>query len=146
MLVSHEDDDLEDRGFSASVAYDRDPSSSRGLSLSLRQETGGQSSGGLEALFAPTPFEDHTAVGNGTGNRWKLEVAYGLPVLGGRFMGSPHAGFSHSADARDWTVGWRLVPESSGAPDVSFGPKAVRREAAGESPKHVLGFEFTGRW
>ncbi|MDE2876893.1 MAG: hypothetical protein OXQ93_15740, partial [Gemmatimonadota bacterium] len=142
-LVSHGNGDLEDRGFSASLAYDREPSSGRGLSLRLSRDRG-TSTGGLDALFAPTLLEDRDA-GTGTGGRWKLEGAYGLPAFGGRYTGSPHAGVGIGQDVRDWTVGWRWAPEGT-APDVSFGLKAVRRENHGNSPEHVLGFEFTGRW
>ena len=145
-LVSHGNDDLEDRGFSASVAYDREPSTERGLSLRLVRDRG-TAAGGLEALFAPTPLEDRDA-GNGTGERWNLEAAYGLPAFGGRYTGSPHAGVGIGGDdgnLRDWTVGWRWSPEGT-APDVSFGLRAVRREGDGTSPENVLGFELTGRW
>ena len=145
-LVSHGNDDLEDRGFSASVAYDREPSTERGLSLRLARDRG-TAAGGLEALFAPTPLEDRHA-GNGTGERWNLEAAYGLPAFGGRYTGSPHAGVGiggGDGKTRDWTVGWRWSPEGT-APDVSFGLRAVRREGDGTSPENVLGFELTGRW
>ena len=54
-LLAHEDDDLEDRGISAALAFDPAPATGRGLSLSLRQEFGGQASGGLDALFNPAP-------------------------------------------------------------------------------------------
>ncbi|MYG67904.1 MAG: hypothetical protein F4206_14435, partial [Gammaproteobacteria bacterium] len=144
-LVSHEDDDLRDRGFSASVAYDPDPSSGLGPSLHLRQERGGQSSGGLDALFTSTPLEDR-GTGNGTGGTWGMEAAWGLPVLGGRFTGSPHAGFGYSENSREWTFGWRVAPESSGARDVSFGLKAVRQESRGEAPRHAIGLEMSLRW
>ena len=144
-LVSHEDDDLEDRGFAGSLSYDPAPSSGRGLSLQLRQETGGQSEGGLDVLFAPTPLADRTGGGAST-SRWTMEAAYGLPAYGGRYTGSPHAGLGISGDSRDWSVGWRVSPEGESVPDISFGVKATRRESGTESPSHVLGFEFTGRW
>ncbi len=144
-LVSHEDDDLEDRGFSGSLSYDPTPSSGRGLSLQLRQETGGQSKGGLDALFAPTPLADRTGGGAST-SRWTMEAAYGMPAWGGRYTGSPHAGLGVSGDARDWSVGWRVSPEGESVPDISFGVKATRRESGTEAPAHVLGFEFTARW
>ncbi|MDE0714119.1 MAG: hypothetical protein OXI10_04505, partial [Gammaproteobacteria bacterium] len=82
----------------------------------------------------------------GTVGTWSMEAAWGLPVLGGRFTGSPHLGFGHSANSREWTLGWRVAPESSGARDVSFGLKAVRRESRGEATRHAAGFEMSVRW
>ncbi len=144
-LITHEADDLEDRGFAASLAFDPDPASERGLSLALRQEMGGQAEGGLDALFRADPLEDRTGSGE-TAARWTVEAAYGFPALGGRFTGSPHAGFGFMGDGRDVTVGWRLSRVSSGVPDLSFGVRATRRESMGTAPAHAAGFEMTVRW
>ncbi len=144
-LITHEADDLEDRGFAASLAFDPDPASERGLSLALRQEMGGQAEGGLDALFRADPLEDRTGSGE-TAARWTVEAAYGFPALGGRFTGSPHAGFGFMGDGRDVTVGWRLSRVSSGVPDLSFGVRATRRESMGTAPAHGAGFEMTVRW
>ena len=144
-LITHGNDDLEDRGFAVSLAYDPDPASKRGLSLTLRQDWGGPAQGGLDALFASTPLEDRTGNGEAT-NRWAMEAAYGLPVLGGRFTGSPHMGFGLAPAARDYTVGWRLTPEAAGAADVTFDFRTTRREGAGSEPEHRVGFEAVLRW
>ncbi len=144
-LIAHGNDDLEDRGYSASLAYDPAPATKRGPSLTLTQDWGGQAQGGLDALFAPDPLEDRTGSGEAT-SRWAMEAAYGLPVLGGRFTGSPHVGFGLATAARDYTIGWRLTPEAASAPDVSFGLKATRRESDGAAPEHTAGFEATLRW
>ena len=144
-LITHEADDLEDRGFAASLAFDPDPASERGLSLALRQAMGGQAEGGLDALFRADPLEDRTGSGE-TAARWTVEAAYGFPALGGRFTGSPHGGIGFMGDGRDVTVGWRLSQASSGVPDVSFGVRATRRESMGAAPAHTAGFEMTVRW
>ncbi len=144
-LIAHGNDDLEDQGFAASLSYDPAPATKRGPSLTLRQDWGGQAQGGLDALFAPDPLEDRTGSGEAT-SRWAMEAAYGLPVLGGRFTGSPHVGFGLATAARDYTIGWRLTPEAASAPDVSFGLKATRRESDGAAPEHTAGFEATLRW
>ncbi len=144
-LIAHGNDDLEDRGYSASLAYDPAPATKRGPSLTLTQDWGGQSQGGLDALFTPDPLEDRTGNAEPT-SRWAMEAAYGLPVLGGRFTGSPHVGFGLATAARDYTVGWRLTPEAATAPDLTFGLKATRRESDGAEPEHTAGFEITARW
>ena len=115
-LLAHEDGDLKDRGYAAHLSFDPRPSSGRGLSLSLGHEFGARAESGLDALFAPDPLEDRR--GSEAASRWTAEAAYGLPALGGRFTGSPHAGLGLARGARDWTLGWRLTPEGPTALDL----------------------------
>ena len=143
ILLAHEDDDLEDRGLSAALGFDPDPGTERGLSMSLRQELGGKASGGLDALFAPAPLDERT--GAEATSRWTAEAAYGFPAFGGRYTASPHVGLSLATDARDYTLGWRWTP-AAGAPDLSFGLEAVRRESDADAPEHAVGFEVRARW
>ena len=145
-LVAHGNDDLKDRGFAASLAFDPDPASERGLSLALRQEMGGQAKGGLDALFRADPLEDRTGSGE-TAARWQAEAAYGFPAFSGRFTGSPHVGLGLATGARDYSVGWRLTPAANAnAPDISFGVRATRRESDTAMPEHTVGFEINARW
>ena len=143
-LLAHENDDLKDRGFSAALGFDPAPATQRGPSLSLRQDFGGQAQGGLDALFVNDPLEDRA--GSEATSRWALEAAYGLPVFGDRFTGSPHVGFGLSTGARDYSLGWRLTPEAATAPDLSFGVKATRRESDTAEAEHTVGFEAVARW
>ncbi len=144
-LIAHGNDDLEDRGYSASLAYDPAPATKRGPSLTLTQDWGGGAEGGLDALFAPDPLEDRTADGEPT-SRWAMEAAYGLPAFGGRWTGSPHAGLGLATGTRDYTIGWRLTPEAANAPDLSLGLKATRRESDTAEPEHSVGVEVRARW
>ena len=143
MLVTHGADDLEDRGFAASLAFDPDPSTERGLSLALRQERGGQATGGLDALFRADPLNERT--GSESDTRWSAEAAWGFPALGRRFTGSPHVGLGLATGARDYTLGWRLTPEA-GAPDLGFGVTATRRESDRAAPQHGIGIQLNTRW
>ena len=143
-LIAHGNDDLKDRGYAASLAFDPDPATGRGPSLSLRQEFGGQAQGGLDALFQPATLEDRT--GSEATSRWAMEAAYGFPVFGGRWTGSPHAGLGLATAARDYSLGWRLTPEAANAPDVSFGLRATRRESDTAQAEHTVGFEVNARW
>ena len=142
-LIAHGNDDLKDRGYAASLAFDPDPATRRGPSLSLRQEFGGQANGGLDALFRPATLEDRT--GTEATSRWSMEAAYGFPAFGGRWTGSPHVGLGLATGARDYSLGWRLAPETN-APDLSFGVKASRRETDTDAPEHTVGFEVRARW
>ncbi len=145
-LVAHGSDDLRDRGFAASLAFDPDPASGRGLSLTLTQDRGGAAQGGLDALFAPDPLADRTGSGEATA-RWQAEAAYGFPAFSGRFTGSPYVGLGLATGARDTSLGWRLAPAASAnAPDVAFGVKAMRTESGTAMPEHTVGFEATARW
>ena len=143
-LLAHEDDDLEDRGFAASLGFDPSPASERGPSLTLRQAFGGQAAGGLDALFAPDPLEDRT--GGEAASRWTMEAAYGLPAFGGRYTASPHAGLGLSAGARDYTLGWRWTPKAASTPDLAFGLRATRRESDAAASEHTLGVEVRAAW
>ena len=145
-LLAHEDGDLKDRGYAASLAFDPAPATERGPSLSLRQEFGGQAAGGLDALFQPDPLAERTGSGTAAASRWTLEAAYGLPAFGGRWTGSPQVGFGLATGARDYSLGWRLTPEAANAPDLSFGLKAVRRESDTGEAEHTIGVEITARW
>ena len=142
-LLAHEDGDLEDRGYAASLGFDPSPASERGPSISLRQELGARATGGLDALFAPAPLDDRTD-SEATG-RWSLEAAYGVPAFGGRYTGSPHVGLGLSAAARDYSLGGRWTPAES-APDLAFGLKATRRESDTAAPEHTVGFEVRATW
>ena len=143
-LVAHGSDDLEDRGFAASLAFDPDPATARGPSLTLTQDWGGAAQGGLDALFASDPLADRTGGGEATA-RWTAEAAYGFPAFSGRFTGSPHVGLGLATGARDYSLGWRLTPAAN-APDISFGVKGMRRESGWAEPEHTLGLETTLRW
>ena len=145
-LIAHGNDDLKDRGYAASLAFDPDPATKRGPSFSLRQDWGGQATGGLDALFASNPLEKRTGGGEPT-SRWQAEAAWGFPAFGDRFTASPHAGLGLATGTRDWTLGWRLTPaENASAPDLSFGLKVTRRESDTAQPEHTVAFEATVRW
>ena len=143
-LIAHGNDDLKDRGYAASLAFDPDPATQRGASLSLRQEFGGQANGGLDALFQPATLEDRT--GSEATSRWAMEATYGFPAFGRRWTGSPHVGLGLATGARDYSLGWRLTPEAANAPDLSFGLRATRRESDTAQAEHTVGFEATARW
>ena len=145
-LIAHGNDDLKDRGFAASLAFDPDPATKRGPSLTLAQDWGGQAKGGLDALFTPQTLDRRGGGGEATA-RWRAEAAWGFPAFSGRFTGSPHVGLGLATGSRDYSVGWRLTPAANAnAPDISFGLKATRRENDWTEPEHTLGFEAVARW
>ena len=75
-----------------------------------------------------------------------MEAAWGLPVLGGRFTGSPYMGLGLATGARDYSLGWRLAPEAASAPGLSFGLRATRRESGTAEAEHTVGVELSASW
>ena len=136
-MLAHVDDAFTDRGFSAQLVYDPSPGTQRGPSLSLRQESGGMSSGGVDALFAAYPMYGG---GGGYGpGRWTAEAGWGLPAFGERFTGSPHVLYGLSGMARDYGVGWRLASEGRAARRLSLDILATRREMGPEWSRYMGG-------
>ncbi|MXW19341.1 MAG: autotransporter outer membrane beta-barrel domain-containing protein [Gammaproteobacteria bacterium] len=146
-LLAHEAEGRTERGLSAAIAFDPDPSSSRGLSLSLKQDLGGTATGGLDALFAHEPLGRHGAFGGDAG-RWTAEAAWGLPAFRERFTGTPHFGYGRSGTGRDYRLGWRLEPASPDARQLTFGIELTRREdaAGAQAPDHAVNLEVRARW
>ena len=139
-LIAHDDDDFEENGLAASFIFDPRPESARGLSVSLRQDSG-EATGGVDALFMPQALERQ----EGGGTSHTAEAAYGLAAMAGRFTIAPHARLRMDDHARDYTLGWRLTPER-GAPDLSLGLEATRREHGTAAPVHGVGVGLTVRW
>ena len=148
-LIAHHDDDLKNRGFASSLAFDPAPATRRGLSLTLTRDWGAAAQGGLDALFRNDPLGGRSASGTASATgRWAAEAAYGFSAFGGRFTGSPHVGLGLATGARDYTLGWRLEPAANAdnALDLSLGVKATRREGDAAAPEHALGVELGARW
>ena len=144
-LLTHEDDAIADRGFSAGLVFDPNPASERGLSFTLRHTLGTTSSGGLDALFTPDAVSERASA-QITG-RWTVEAAWVFPAFGGRYTGSPHAGLGLTNTTRNFSIGWRLAPGAGpGTPDLSLGILATRRESEGTEPEHRIGIEAGARW
>ena len=143
-LLTHEDDDIADRGFSAGLAFDQAPASERGFSFSLRRTLGSASSGGLDALFAPDVLSERS--GSEATGRWTAEAAWGFPAFGGRYTGSPHAGLGVTDTARDTILGWRLTPAGPAASDLSLSILATKRESDGAETEHRIGIRAGARW
>ncbi len=128
-LLTHEDDGQEAYGFSAALGYDPRPETTRGFTLNLRQDVGGPSSGGVQALFVSELPGVGMGSGASLGSRWNLETSYGMAVSDDRFTLSPSFGLGVSETAIDYSLGWELVPQpSETALDFTLTLKATRRE------------------
>ncbi len=148
-LLTHEDSDFQERGFSGSFAWDPNPASDRGLALTLSQTIGASATGGVEALLRPD-----TAQGLGVANddalrrRLEAKLSYGMPVLGRRYTGTPEVGFGLSEADREIRLGWLL--EGPVARNLGFNIRAEgsRLDARNEDrePEHKIGIRMQAHW
>ncbi len=143
-LLTHRDEDFQDQGVAAAFTFDPDPTTPRGPSVTLRQDWGGQATGGVDALFAADPLTQRQGT-TATQSRWAAEAAWGFPAFGGRFTGSPHVGVGLAPGTRDYRLGWRLVPASP-ASALSLALQATRRELDAAPPEHTVGLELSTQW
>ena len=58
-------------------------------------------------------------------------------MFGGRFTGTPHAGFGFSDTTREVRIGWRLTPAVRGHSGFEVNLDATRRESASDTGAHV---------
>ena len=113
----------------------------RGLSFALRPAWGADASA-AERLLGGDPLANLAANDDDTDEargRLEAELGYGLPAFGGRFTGTPHAGFTLGESARDFNLGWRLAPATRTGLDFDLGLEATRREAANDADEAELG-------
>ena len=143
-LLAHRAPGLEDWGASASLTYDPTPSSDRGLSVSLQQSVGASSSGGVQALLARETLAEAAAYGAvGGAGSLQVRAGYGLPLGGGRFVGTPQLGFGLSEGRHDVTLGWHLSVARQETLDLALGVEAIRRENRDASdPEHGVLLQF----
>ena len=110
-LVTHDDDDLKDSGFAASLIWDPKPTTARGASFTVNLDRGAQAKGGMDALFTPQTIDRRSGT-TATSGRWRAQAAYGVAAPGGRYVSSPYMGLGLGAGTREYTLGWksRLSP------------------------------------
>ena len=83
-----------------------------------------------------------------TEQRLEGELGYGLGLSGGRFTGTPNAGYGLSDTAREYRIGWRLTSAVRGDPGFEVNLDATRREAASgnEPSEHGMMLRAAIRW
>ena len=147
MLV-HEDKSLRDYGFTASLTWDREPSSDRGPSFTLRQTVGATAAGSMEALLSRETLAGFAAVDNDPGRRLEARLGYGLPALGGSFTVVPEIGLALTDTDREYSLGWRLSSTRSRLASVVLDLEGTRRESVndGRELEHGVGLRLRLRW
>ena len=148
-LLTHENPDFRERGFSGALRWNPDPDSSLGPSLTLRQTVGNPASGGMDALLGRDTMAGLAANGDGPPKR-RLEVTlgYGIGVFGGRFTATPELGLGLS-DTRDYSLGWRLgLARRHERISLDLKIEATRRESPDNDrePEHWAGLRLRLAW
>ena len=150
-LLTHEDGSFGERGLSGSLSWDPRPGSALGPTFTLSRSVGGSVTGGMDALLGRETMAGLAAADNGGERSRRLEatVGYGVPVFGGRFIGTPAVGVGLSDAGRELRVGWGVGlarREGSVSMDLEF--EATRRESANDDrePEHGVGVRFSVRW
>ena len=167
-LLAHEDTDYTEWGASGSVRIEPD-ASGRGLSLRIAPSWGADP-GGAERLWSAGDARGLAPDGAADPeSRLEAEVGYGISVLGGRGVATPHAGWSRAGESEALRLGqrleigtseWRLESEF-GEENRTFragygyrpggfldlGVEASRREAAyDDAPAHEITLRARMRW
>ena len=138
-LLSHQQE-IEEKGFSASLIHDRTPHSDLGLSLSLSQRPS-IALDGLDSWW----MAESVLTPSSSNNRWAIDAAYGLPAWDGLFTGIPYMGMGLDGDSRDIQLGWRMMPLATNK-NLSLGIQATRLTQEQTAPKHWFGVEARVRW
>ena len=112
-----------------------------GSSFSLTGQADG--SGGSMAFWG----RGSQARFDGREGTFSLDGAVTTGMLGADYArGKWLVGLGLATGARDYSLGWRLTPETANAPDLSFGLRATRRESDTAEAEHTVGFEVNARW
>ena len=147
VLAAHADSGYEEWGMSASARLDPGERG-RGLSFSL-SPTLGASSSASERLWGARDARGLAPDGEFDAARGlQAEAGYGLALFGGRFTGTPNAGFGLAdGGLRDWRLGWRLTSAVPGDPGFEVNLDATRREPANDAePEHGVMLRGGIRW
>ena len=143
-LIAHEDgSEAKDYGFSAGLNFDRTPNSGHGPSFSIRHDLGAVTRAGdaFHTTNQLSSIDTEPAM-----PRWSVESAWGFPVMGGHYTGSPYTEFGYSGGQRDYTIGWRLAPETPAASDFTFEVFTTRRKGMDSAPEQSVWIAARARW
>lgn len=146
-LVAHQVDGFRDWSISGLVGFDPNPSSERGLSTTLRSSIGPASLAGMDALLGVESLTELAARDASRGGRLTAQAAYGLPILAGRYTGTPWIGAGVLESRRDYRVGYRISSARPSKADVRVGIEGLRRESDGDAAtEHTVNLRFAMRW
>ena len=147
-VLMHEATGFNDWSVSGLVRYDPNPASEIGVALALRSSVGRSSLDGANALLARGSMSELSALDAAGGSQFSAEAAYGLPILGGRFIGAPWVGAGLLESGRDYRVGYRISRARPSRSGMQFGIEGVQRETGRRDAKieHAIGLRLGLGW
>ena len=150
-LLAHEASGMREWGASLSGAWDPAPATERGFALRAGHTWGASPAGATDALLGADVLaaltSDAEAPESALSQRFEAALGYGLPVFGGAFTGTPHAGVAlWGAGARDWHLGWRLARERVRAAALALDVGAVWHEPVAAPPEARVRVGVALRW
>ena len=150
-LLVHNAEGFRDWGVSVSLSFDPMPSTPLGFKARVLPSWGGREQGGAEALWRGGPVSVLAARGGHVfGGRVLTNLGYGM-ALGDRLIGTPRIGFSTSAAAREYRLGYSIGVLRGEGLEFEFGIDAERRERMNlrnslNSTERALVARATVRW
>lgn len=145
-LIGHQDSGFRDWSLAGLVRYDPNPFSERGLSASLRSSLGTNSLSGTAALLRPDTLRNVKALRDHDKGALAAELAYGFPILRGRFTGAPLIRVAFLEHRRDYRVGYRISAVTQSESDIRIDVEGVQREYADTRTEQAIRIQLARRW
>ncbi len=113
----------------------------------MRQSVGQSASGGMDALFGRVTLDGLGAADGPPARTLEAKAGYGMPVLQGRFIGTPWLGFSQSEDSETLRAGWTLARRARDGRAMELGLEGTQaNNHAGARTEHAMLVRVTARW
>ena len=145
-LVGHQTEGFRDWSASARMRYDPNPASGRGLSASLESSFGSAPPNGQGTLIDHASLAGVMSDGGAGAPQLTAQAAYGFPVLGGRFTGTPWVGAGVLENGRDYRVGYRISAARRSGADLVVGVEGGRRENMAADAEHTVALRVGMHW
>ena len=110
-LLTHADDDFQDKGLALSFSWDP-IASNVGPYLSMRHAVGSTASGGMDSLLNPVALQLPADAPSASSQRFETQLAYGMAIFDERLVLSPSVDLALSPDSRRYGLLWALQPHS----------------------------------
>ena len=145
-LVGHQVGGFRDWSLSSQVRYDRSPASEHGLWASLRSSLGTAAWSGADALLAQDTLAGLTAGHEPNSGQLTAEAAYGSPILGGRFTGTPWVAAAILEHQRTYKVGYRVSPGNRSASGIRVNVEGLQRRTLDGKAERAIHMRLAARW
>ena len=134
-LAVHADESFEQSGSSVFVSWDPSPDTPLGPALSMRRGQGTDTAAGAGRLQGSDGLAALGAGGAPGMERMDVELGWGVPWRGGRYVLTPSVSHGRvGAGGRETGVGWRLEPGELNGLDLSAALRAAWREQSAGGP------------